>query len=81
MEEWETCCNADCVALRTEGVDRNLYSSAVIHAIGSSPSARRAWIEIMLKRRRELEEQVALRTEGVDRNRVGWCRPPHGGRG
>ena len=34
------------VALRKESVDRNMLSSSFHAAVGSSLSARRAWIEI-----------------------------------
>ena len=33
-----------------------------------SPSSRRAWIEILLRKRLQLCKRVALLTEGVDRN-------------
>ena len=56
------------VALLAEGVDRN--SSPDRYATGwiSSPSSRRAWIEIGKAARRDEKGQVALLAEGVDRN-------------
>ena len=77
------------VALRTEGVDRNINVDKDKSASIESPSARRAWIEILHLPRKAHRSHVALRTEGVDRNlffdlaqlicELG--RPPHGGRG
>ena len=58
-------------------------------AVQESPSARRAWIEILTGVQETAPEvAVALRTEGVDRNDIMLSlidgligRPPHGGRG
>ena len=54
----------------------------------SSPSSRRAWIEIMAIESELGTGQVALLAEGVDRNAAAVCqlrldvgRPPRGGRG
>ena len=77
------------VALRTEGVDRNVDEADSVKQAMRSPSARRAWIEMLvITNYHTYASAVALRTEGVDRNkkspgvhqkRAG--RPPHGGRG
>ena len=58
------------VALRKESVDRNNRRFATIHNTEMSLSARRAWIEIALKRSKTMKNRrVALRKESVDRNR------------
>ena len=54
------------VALLAEGVDRNLTLSLLLTAAGSSPSSRRAWIEISRIRTRLWKSS---------------SRPPRGGRG
>ena len=59
-------CKIHKVALRTEGVDRNGEIAIDSSKIVESPSARRAWIEIFIRR---------------DTMRVLIGRPPHGGRG
>ena len=76
------------VALLAEGVDRNLVSAMSVPPYTSSPSSRRAWIEIILVLAMHLKRVVALLAEGVDRNiniallAVGVAsRPPRGGRG
>ena len=53
-----------------------------------SPSSRRAWIEITLKKNLLKKQYVALLAEGVDRNydthtllMAVQRRPPRGGRG
>ena len=56
------------VALLTEGVDRNTTSHGQSYALPSSPSSRRAWIEIALCADPSVIDVVALLTEGVDRN-------------
>ena len=56
------------VALRTEGVDRNIVLSQLNRQGAGSPSVRRAWIEMRIAQRVEKHAAVALRTEGVDRN-------------
>ena len=56
------------VALLAEGVDRNFMASLLSTRILASPSSRRAWIEISLKRTGETTGMVALLAEGVDRN-------------
>ena len=57
------------VALLTEGVDRNWSQSVIQTPSRSSPSSRRAWIEIHISREDVRPFRVALLTEGVDRNR------------
>ena len=59
-----------------------------MYVYGMSPSSRRAWIEIVCKRKTTIVHKVALLAEGVDRNvasfgTVNWAksRPPRGGRG
>ena len=54
----------------------------------TSPSSRRAWIEIGQPEGSAAENEVALLAEGVDRNqltddnkRAAAGRPPRGGRG
>ena len=77
------------VALHPEGVDRNLYILAISEKYASSPSTRRAWIEITPRAYTGGMLMVALHPEGVDRNSVFFdgvyqkcfCRPPPGGRG
>ena len=57
------------VALREEGVDRNVTGEINDSNVKKSPSARRAWIEIFSKTSTAIPgSQVALREEGVDRN-------------
>ena len=59
------------VALRKESVDRN-HQPTGISVIGDpSLSARRAWIEIFIRREMSLIRPVALRKESVDRNTNG----------
>ena len=60
-----------CVALPTEGVDRNASALAALDVAEVSPSPRRAWIEIWTWCRRICSATVALPTEGVDRNNLG----------
>ena len=76
------------VALLAEGVDRNLNMASDAALQLSSPSSRRAWIEIGQPEGSATENEVALLAEGVDRNpREGsmvpakLSRPPRGGRG
>ena len=76
------------VALLAEGVDRNLLMVSAPRSSVTSPSSRRAWIEIRERNSDAKTEQVALLAEGVDRNGVVvpviWnkrSRPPRGGRG
>ena len=63
------------VALRKESVDRNLLGVGFRTTLGGSLSARRAWIEIVLRGRFDVCRWVALRKESVDRNLLGgfWC--------
>ena len=56
------------VALLAEGVDRNYMTRYQIVYNKSSPSSRRAWIEIRSYFRRDWVRSVALLAEGVDRN-------------
>ena len=56
------------VALLAEGVDRNSRIRVAIAMIPSSPSSRRAWIEIVTIDGDNMEGSVALLAEGVDRN-------------
>ena len=58
----------DHVALLAEGVDRNSVREFPVCCPGTSPSSRRAWIEILHNRVSELISTVALLAEGVDRN-------------
>ena len=58
------------VALRKEGVDRNPLGTDDVFAVKSSPSARRAWIEIRISPGLRMDVSVALRKEGVDRNEM-----------
>ena len=58
------------VALLAEGVDRN--NSVLLSTVKnqSSPSSRRAWIEIPMRFAAGIMWTVALLAEGVDRNMV-----------
>ena len=56
------------VALRKESVDRNMLFLLFRLVAGSSLSARRAWIEILLCGLFMTSQKVALRKESVDRN-------------
>ena len=56
------------VALLAEGVDRNSSFAVRNFSTISSPSSRRAWIEIRLFAGRDASGGVALLAEGVDRN-------------
>ena len=56
------------VALLAEGVDRNQKSLARATEGCTSPSSRRAWIEIMEHPVFYVRYNVALLAEGVDRN-------------
>ncbi len=76
------------VALLAEGVDRNtFYLGDKLYRV-TSPSSRRAWIEITVTWKVSPEGYVALLAEGVDRNFEAvtfrltvFGRPPRGGRG
>ena len=59
------------VALPTEGVDRNLVPARSRTLVTTSPSPRRAWIEMYCLVPYTSSGKVALPTEGVDRN-VAW---------
>ena len=56
------------VALLAEGVDRNIMGLAVVRTDQTSPSSRRAWIEMTGNGHEPEYEYVALLAEGVDRN-------------
>ncbi len=56
------------VALLAEGVDRNAYQYYHKSRYLSSPSSRRAWIEIISSSVSSSKDSVALLAEGVDRN-------------
>ena len=57
------------VALLAEGVDRNTLAVRFGLEVGTSPSSRRAWIEIPYRLSLlSKDHQVALLAEGVDRN-------------
>ena len=56
------------VALRKESVDRNVNRLKTPCVRLSSLSARRAWIEIFIRRCTACRQYVALRKESVDRN-------------
>ena len=55
------------VALHPEGVDRNHAKRIARHRV-TSPSTRRAWIEISFLCAQNWNGNVALHPEGVDRN-------------
>ena len=61
--------NPETVALLAEGVDRNLAWDAHAAHGDTSPSSRRAWIEIVHQMIESPIQEVALLAEGVDRNR------------
>ena len=56
------------VALHPEGVDRNSKGIDLSEHQGTSPSTRRAWIEIVTVTSLSPSPSVALHPEGVDRN-------------
>ena len=56
------------VALLAEGVDRNMNKTTRCMPVYSSPSSRRAWIEILCCLLFLCRFFVALLAEGVDRN-------------
>ena len=62
------------VALLAEGVDRNSYEVDTKTGPLTSPSSRRAWIEIGAAVVRGCPDGVALLAEGVDRN--SYYQPP-----
>ena len=61
------------VALLAEGVDRNMRCVNTITPSMSSPSSRRAWIEMVTTGAGQQQGHVALLAEGVDRN---WTSCP-----
>ena len=56
------------VALLAEGVDRNSMFGCSLRISSTSPSSRRAWIEIIFWYAALFSAYVALLAEGVDRN-------------
>ena len=62
--------NPETVALLADGVDRNLAWDAHAAHGDTSPSSRRAWIEIVHQMIESPIQEVALLAEGVDRNVV-----------
>ena len=56
------------VALLAEGVDRNFERFQKRLPLDTSPSSRRAWIEISKVKYNIIFTTVALLAEGVDRN-------------
>ena len=56
------------VAIRKESVDRNIIFDRKKKSTVLSLSARRAWIETILKQVEFVPTLVALRKESVDRN-------------
>ena len=56
------------VALLAEGVDRNNSRDFLADVLATSPSSRRAWIEIVCLLMAGTLAGVALLAEGVDRN-------------
>ena len=50
MRKCRECSDREAVALLTEGVDRNLNTSADNASPLTSPSSRRAWIEMTQRR-------------------------------
>ena len=58
------------VALLAEGVDRNPTPTTASALLRTSPSSRRAWIEIQQTGAPSAKISVALLAEGVDRNLV-----------
>ena len=64
------------VALRKESVDRNIILPLPVLLPVSSLSARRAWIEITMRRDFKSLGLVALRKESVDRNSTYVTRLP-----
>ena len=66
---WDMLVNGSyMVALLAEGVDRNLRMGMKVGHIHTSPSSRRAWIEIRIDGHHPIIRDVALLAEGVDRN-------------
>ena len=62
----------DRVALLAEGVDRNNAGIVVNKFDVTSPSSRRAWIEMVCRTPPARAPVVALLAEGVDRNWLNW---------
>ena len=62
-------------------MDRNPFDPPAVEAAQESLSARRAWIEMMLRAHDTLRHAVALRKESVDRNQqFRLARDRHQGR-
>ena len=70
----EPCERMPPVALHPEGVDRNIEMQTIcVGVYKTSPSTRRAWIEIAGQNAEVITAAVALHPEGVDRNFAsGW---------
>ncbi len=66
--ETATAKPTEAVALLAEGVDRNCVTPCLAMAAPTSPSSRRAWIEIEATQPERWIVGVALLAEGVDRN-------------
>ena len=66
------------VALLAEGVDRNNLMQGLMDGLPTSPSSRRAWIEIYPRWLVGRGDRVALLAEGVDRNVCDDIFPPGG---
>ena len=67
-------CPGGLVALLAEGVDRNKRDYSLLTTMNESPSSRRAWIEMAIRKPGQIIATVALLAEGVDRNRLTRCR-------
>ena len=74
--ERPAACPCAFVALLAEGVDRNSFASSKSPLRSSSPSSRRAWIEMLNALSALVCCQVALLAEGVDRNLLALLRCP-----
>ena len=61
------------VALLAEGVGRNPLRSPIVTQLSTSPSSRRAWVEIRLITCKAKCILVALLAEGVGRNLADQC--------
>ena len=88
MHCWGVSLETSVVALLAEGVDRNNLMQGLMDGLPTSPSSRRAWIEMHCWGVSLETSVVALLAEGVDRNTLAFSfllliegRPPRGGRG
>ena len=68
-------CSSNFVALLAEGVDRNITLTYDDDHVPTSPSSRRAWIEISMTECHLSSMTVALLAEGVDRNLYDYGKP------